>query len=534
MEFAMNISQLALMYSRCEITTVALQDRTSGQNNLFYNIYSLVEFCHEEQEKSENIKEAGRQFVRYKVNKNYNVFIQRDFIDDVQVGLNFYRGKGHVHQLPKDFLQDYESLIEEPPRENCILFDINAVDISPLMRVLPHFDKTIWLSMKLSQSDKLLSLLTEEERWETGRFIEQHLGIPLNLYNEFWGGMFLCAKNAQLRYMDYQLGKDRMSLIVSLLPFEDAELYDGWIELFDERRYGAGFYIKEKIKQSRFMISFPYEPEKLHVRVYDKHGQLQDDRSSVFLKEIRFNMGIQSARRIFSDGKQKTEIAMKQYDNFVVGKRSQTISDNVRDAEHKRYLASLEKERIFIYFAGKEEEKERAAQVVRELIASAKERCVICDPYFSKKDFLNYGIHVTSVNLVLKIVTSAAFLKTKVDGETELRQGKLLHEILKDMSKHHIPVMCYVLKGTKSPLHDRFIVIDDEVYLLGSSLSEFGSRATTLYRVPDPNLLIRQVERWMQDKDRCPLLEEWINLREESENEGNDLSWNNREAGVTS
>lgn len=45
----MNIEQLASMYSRCEITTIALQDKTSKNSQVFYNIYSLVELCQKDQ-----------------------------------------------------------------------------------------------------------------------------------------------------------------------------------------------------------------------------------------------------------------------------------------------------------------------------------------------------------------------------------------------------------------------------------------------------------------------------------------------------
>ncbi len=528
----MNIDQLATMYSRCEITTVALQDKTSKQENVFYNIYSVVEFCPENQEKSERIENEEYSCVRYAVNNKYNVIIQRDFLDEVQGGLVFYRGKGNIHQLPKDVLQDFEPLMEEPPNEHCILFDANEEKV--LRKVLPHFDCSVWLAMKMSPSERFLSLLTEEERWEVGKFIEQNLGIPLALYTEFWGAIFLCAKTIDLQSIEYQLGKDRSSLLVSLLPSEDIDFFHGEIELYDERRYGTGFYVREKIRQRRFFIQFPYEPERLHVRVYDENHQLIIDSSGNFLQKINFCMGIQSAYRVFQHGESKTEIPLKEYEKFSVGNHIDGAADRAMKAEQKRYLSSLEKNRVFLYFAGKEEEKERAAQIVKELIAKATERCIICDPYFSSRDFLTYGIQVTSLDIILKIITSAAFLRSKVDEGTELCQGETLNEVLTTVFNQGMEVRCYVLKGRKSPLHDRFIVVDDEVYLLGSSLSEFGSRATTLYRVPDPNLLIRQAEHWMKDEENCPLIEDWMKAREESSIEQNNSSWNYREIGCTS
>lgn len=527
----MNIEQLASMYSRCEITTIALQDKTSKNSQVFYNIYSLVELCPKDQAMSPRIGNDEYTCVRHPVNPKYNVIIQRDFLDDVQAGLEFYRGRGSIHQLGKDVWLDFEPLTEEPPNENCILFNANGKNGQNLGKVLPYFDRPIWLAMKISRSDRLLSLLTVEERWNAGNIIEHELGIPLAFYTEFWGSIFLCAKNAQMRTVDYQLGKDKSSLLLSLFPSGNDDYFNGTIELFDERRYGTGFYIREEIQQCRFIVPFPYEPERLHVRIFDKNGQLIIDQSGTFLKKIQFHMGIHSGYRVFDDGNDKIKIPMTTYEKFSVGENSDGIENRALQAEQQRYLKSLEEKHVFIYFSGNKEEKERAIGIVKELIAGAKERCIICDPFFSRKDLLTYGIYVTSLDIVLKIITSAAFLKSKVDSESESRQGNLLCEVIDSFSKHKINVKCYVLRGKKSPLHDRFIVVDDEVYLLGSSLSEFGSRATTLYRVPDPNLLIRQAERWMKDETICLPLEEWMNNREVQADEPNDSPWDTGKIG---
>ena len=59
-------------------------------------------------------------------------------------------------------------------------------------------------------------------------------------------------------------------------------------------------------------------------------------------------------------------------------------------------------------------------------------------------------------------------------------------------------------------MHDRFIVIDKEVYILGSSLNEFGSRATTLFKVPKPKVLREQVKRWFKNKKQSISIDEWV------------------------
>ena len=111
-------------------------------------------------------------------------------------------------------------------------------------------------------------------------------------------------------------------------------------------------------------------------------------------------------------------------------------------------------------------------------------------------------------------MSSAKFLKKSFkDSRSE---GEKLLEVIKQIKEQDqtLNIDCRVLKGReRSPVHDRFIVVNNDVYILGSSLNEFGSRATTLFKVPDPNLIINEMESWWQDSHFTISLEEWISNR---------------------
>lgn len=92
-------------------------------------------------------------------------------------------------------------------------------------------------------------------------------------------------------------------------------------------------------------------------------------------------------------------------------------------------------------------------------------------------------------------------------------EGDKLLDVIRQIREQDqtMNIDCRVLKGReRSPVHDRFIAVNDDVYILGSSLNEFGSRATTLFKVPDPNLIINEMESWWQDSQFTISLEEWI------------------------
>ena len=93
-----------------------------------------------------------------------------------------------------------------------------------------------------------------------------------------------------------------------------------------------------------------------------------------------------------------------------------------------------------------------------------------------------------------------------LSGKKELKSdGKReeLRSVLNEMNGKGISnITCRLLTGQKAELHDRFIVADDQVWMLGCSLNEFGFRATTLIRVPKDyrQKLVERAEAWWKDE----------------------------------
>ena len=77
------------------------------------------------------------------------------------------------------------------------------------------------------------------------------------------------------------------------------------------------------------------------------------------------------------------------------------------------------------------------------------------------------------------------------------------------------PKIC-VLSGKSSPVHDRFLVIDGEVWLSGNSLSTLGQRAGMIVRLPDPDPVIKRLEAFWLD---ARVLSEWLSDRSAASSE---------------
>ena len=156
-----------------------------------------------------------------------------------------------------------------------------------------------------------------------------------------------------------------------------------------------------------------------------------------------------------------------------------------------------------------------AAQFVRKKIGDARESVLIVDPYFSAHGLMAFGHATRRPNVELRILASAEGLKEKPKDGPNVRVGLQLQKALNEtFDKMPTKPEIRVLAGKLSPVHDRFLVIDGEVWLSGNSLSTLGQRAGMIVRLPDPEPVVRQLDAlwlgarvlfvWLSQRDTEP------------------------------
>lgn len=289
------------------------------------------------------------------------------------------------------------------------------------------------------------------------------------------------------------------------------------LALEDDREGNPSFSIERIISSPVEKIKLPHFPSQLTTRLYDHRGHLIESRQSRWLN-MSLQMNIQTAElnlTVKAAGKQK-KLKIPKYASerpVEVGKYDHSLSRFLKEKVQLRQLNELERTGDFIFFQGSEEDKERARDAVSVLLNRASKRCMLLDPYFGAPD-LYYAYLLQNTSVPMQIISSAAFLKLKVTvSKKKIRQAFLLKRALEKF-KHafpHQPIEIKVLPGAASPLHDRYIVVDENVYLLGSSFNEFGSRATALIKVPHPEPMISQALNWWTDGLATKDLDTYLN-----------------------
>jgi hypothetical protein len=243
---------------------------------------------------------------------------------------------------------------------------------------------------------------------------------------------------------------------------------------------------------------------------------------------LNLKVETQSGEEIYSIPK------TSQVSTTTVGKYNLKIPHYLRDALNNRKFEELEANKEFIFFQKDEDSKKTAQKAIRELLNKATNQCIILDPYFGAQDLI-FAFTVQNISIPIQIISSASFLSGEVENNNHKKkflvqklwqcisnsyvkkkkkktQAFLLHQGISNFKTQYPlqKIECKVLRGKKSPLHDRYIVVDDVVYLLGSSLNEFGSRATTIIKVPTSKKMIEQAQKWWKNEEVCPTLENYL------------------------
>lgn len=136
--------------------------------------------------------------------------------------------------------------------------------------------------------------------------------------------------------------------------------------------------------------------------------------------------------------------------------------------------------------------REEAAHFVREVLRAARFRVVIVDPYLGALQlgqFL-YVIYGSEVNVTL-LTTALAFEATATESRRD--QLRIFSKHLADLKDvQRLEPEVRVVPASK--LHDRFMVVDNEVWFVGNSLNSLGVKASMIVRLPNPDEVIDRLE----------------------------------------
>lgn len=347
-------------------------------------------------------------------------------------------------------------------------------------------------------------LTTEKLRLQLKKLSERNLGYDLTVHKNLLGGFLFLTYNSIYRKID----------------FIEKETRDGIYCRLDYKRRGQPLTVICKRRANDdgvvgidqfpldgssclYELTFKGSFHSLEVIILDRDGDLVDFYNRlVFIHSIHFDMRVGNKEVHLQDEEGNTIKTVQKYvegDRTVIGDKSPF--NGLLDSSPEYAYREFEKALDFVFYDGDKEAVakniERSTDDILRILNGAHEKIYICDVFFDVKSLTRFVVPMECSTVPVRIISSKKELKN--DGKRE----KLVNAIELVKEKGIANIQCRLLTGKKAELHDRFIVADDQVWMLGCSLNEFGNRATTLIRVPKDyrQKLVDRAKEWWKDEN---------------------------------
>lgn len=470
------------------------------EDNTYYNLFTVIEALNDEMtDKDAFAPNVGQCYLDRIQNADGSeekiyVAVEKVILAEAMVKEpwnNIVVGKNKLYPSADSY---------DNPTNDCSVIPLHSADESELKEILPKRMMSAYVKYFQTKGHCALveHVLSDRKLKEQLLVLsKRNLGFDLSLHKKYLGGYILVCYNDIYHNIDFT---------------EDSEVPGIYCRV--NYRYGhhdnLTFYIKLFAKdgstistimcknEGKFLSRFDTGTSfhSVAIDVYDKDMFLIDyyPRSS-FIHSIAITTNVKSKDVVVKD---KAENG-RSFEKYVsdgttyIGERPSIFSLWGTSAEYsyKKFEDSLD----FVFFDGEEGCRQKAKDCVMRILNSVREKCYICDIFFNDETLAEFVVGMKNESAEVRILSS----KEKLDPTRK----QMLKERIKEMREKNIAnVACRLLRGT-AVLHDRLIIADENVWMLGCSLNEFGVRATTLIRVPQEYSpkLIERVERWWNDNE---------------------------------
>lgn len=409
---------------------------------------------------------------------------------------------------------------EEPPWPNlvCVKDREAVLPFSPAWHVCPRAHHLV----PLADFDLKRLWSKAQEQKEAIRVLRERLHFELDQYPEYWGSVHLVAPNPVFRKLEVrrQPGgtKARSAVLFRFRPRPGKSIDSLELSVKEDRPSGTSALRRVPVHQPTVRLIFDHATDLHSETVYDEdRGLLFASGKGIFLDSFQVGLSIGPVRTrvVQVPGDKAYEVVLQSPPATHV---SVGVADQQRPQGRPRMRAAQLAHQARAraggqrWFSGALEEAKRT---LRELLYEARREVLIVDPYFAHEELFDFALAVGKIDVPISVLTSAEVLKN--DAAPGVEKGDVLLAQVRHVASqtHGSTIAIRVMEGSRPPVHDRFFVIDDRVWLLGSSLNEFGSRGTMMVALPDPAPIRKKL---FEARDAAEDLAEWVEGRKERRN----------------
>lgn len=351
--------------------------------------------------------------------------------------------------------------------------------------------------------------------------LKQWLHFDLvDLYQDCLGAICLIAPNPLFRsieksHLEEPRDGSAETVAYKLVARANQSLDGTRLEVVNENMLGRMTPVAEDFNDNAAIRIFEFAEElnkEGRTITHPHHGLLCWSEPTPLIRTIHSVFAVEGQRKIVeipARGKHRSrykyEVPEYQHEiSTVIGTPldDSEIQSKIIEAQHRRERRQKGAGQRWFH-----DRPEDAAKFIRDMIGGARRTVMIADPYFADYGLLAFGHAIRWPDTKLRILTAAVCLK---DGA-----GSQMKEAL-DQTFQTYPSTpeVRVLSGKSPPLHDRFLMVDDDVWLSGNSFGTIGERAGMVVRLPDPEPIIARLDSLWEGADS---LDAWLKNRSSSD-----------------
>lgn len=464
-----------------------------------------------------------------------NIFIQRialSISDALSWYLNCMRGECVIPIPEHRVMVEVHHLSPEPawPFMTCVDHD-SFIPFQAAWHIYPRLHQLISLSFSIEVLIEK-KILTEDQVKVVHEFLRDRLHFDIAHYPSLWGSVNLLAPNPIFREFSFKLQEENPAgdiIKYGFIPRAGRSLNGLIIVLEEEKPCGKIMYVQE-VSAASGEFSIPYNLGMNRVKIVHRtYGLLFAQGLARFIRSFSFQQTFSVATREVEIGGDKitvplikgasADIEQSRGDNNPVENPNNLFrpvhlsaiaklhQERARHEAHRRSISSIQQS----FYRN----HEGALNEVRRRISLARSQLLIVDPYFSSKDLELIRI-VGDLSVQIRILTSANLLrvnptKNKSGGPVDPKEqfGYRLQEELSSYQREQYmnPIEIRVLEGDDSPVHDRFLCVDDTIHLIGNSLNSLGENYSVLLTSPDSKPIELELEEFWE---RAIPLHVWV------------------------
>lgn len=325
-------------------------------------------------------------------------------------------------------------------------------------------------------------------------WLGERLFFDLMAHPEWLGSVSLIAPDPVLRGIHHTLGvggaEERSD--IHLITRQGHSVKGLLLHLGEHKHGGVANFHTVSLEQPYLRIPHVGRTEQISLAVVcPKRGVLEWHDPLGFLRSIGLSGGISRAIKTVTvpnsagrPGETYTQTVVDLGFDQVIGDQDNggIVAPFLHAAQRQRDRRA-EAERLGQkLFHGNQQE---AREFVRSLIAHARNRVIIVDPYFATAELFAFALATSRSEVKVTILTSAEHLRDQDKTVPDQESGVVLLRQLERLQRHG-RFEVKVMGGKRADIHDRFLIIDDAVWLSGNSLHTIGDRAGMMIQIPAP------------------------------------------------